>query len=712
MNESSYINNSFNLASFSTPSLGGANITSSYSTSHINAVKASTFSNNTNSTTLTDNLNHHSSQLNLNLNLINRQMSNMLLNTKNVLNCNKKNHFVLHSFSFQYTAIENTERTKLIKELNDINIKQEIYFRQIQEENNQLRSNISSLHNENCYLIEENKRLKNEISNLNASLLLKRRQFIDTGNEQLNTTRNFSFLNEMNGNCNSNNSNNTVIMNESCFVSNDKDKKESPFKTVQQSNTCVSRYNTIETNVNLYTKKTVAQQKKKDMNVCGKDVNNGNSNSSSNYVHRHSVELNSMCTTNRIKSSFNNNNNNNTTLNPSLSTTKLYNKTAYQIIEKKVSLSQKKISIDNNNTNSINTNNNTTPSIQPEPPLKTYHKSKTPKSLSISKDIKPPSTTQSTILPQTTIQRQQREINLCIKDDTEPEPSLIQYLYKFNIKSKSITLFNTVTKTFNTIQYQLETASFPALYEEEGSVYLTTSKGIYVITGGTYKSFYFYSHNDNIIKKLPSLKNNHCKGRMILYNNKYILCISGCDNNSIEQYEIGSSKWNELIHLDEPRCGCSCLIMNVSYLFVLFGFNYIKNNYVNSICYMNLLEEGNTQWKYVMVKGCSLNVKDYVMVSSIKVNDDNGKVLILGGCCDNGVNCKSYVVDLSLSEVDIKCKDNESEVKFESGLFNEGFVINYNNDTYENWGIDINGTVYHFETFDTTYKCYYPELNI
>ena len=113
MNESSYINNSFNLASFSTPSLGGANITSSYSTSHINAVKASTFSNNTNSTTLTDNLNHHSSQLNLNLNLINRQMSNMLLNTKNVLNCNKKNHFVMHSFSFQYTAIENTERTNI-----------------------------------------------------------------------------------------------------------------------------------------------------------------------------------------------------------------------------------------------------------------------------------------------------------------------------------------------------------------------------------------------------------------------------------------------------------------------------------------------------------------------------------------------------------------------------------------------------------------------
>ena len=708
MNESSYINNSFNLASFSTPSLGGANITSSYSTSHINAVKASTFSNNTNSTTLTDNLNHHSSQLNLNLNLINRQMSNMLLNTKNVLNCNKKNHFVLHSFSFQYTAIENTERTKLIKELNDINIKQEIYFRQIQEENNQLRSNISSLHNENCYLIEENKRLKNEISNLNASLLLKRRQFIDTGNEQLNTTRNFSFLNEMNGNynSNSNNSNNTVIMNESCFVSNDKDKKESPFKTVQHSNnsnnTCVSRYNTIETNVNLYTKKTVVQQKKKD-------VNNGNS-SNNNYVHRHSVELNSMCTTNRIKSSFNNNNNN-TTLNPSLSTTKLYNKTAYHIIEKKVSLSQKKISIDNNNT---------TTSIQTEPPLKTYHKSKTPKSLSISKDIKPPTTTQSAILPQSTIQRQQREINLCIKDDTEPESQpLIQYLYKFNIKSKSITLFNTVTKAFNTIQYQLETASFPALYEEEGSVYLTTNKGIYVITGGTYKSFYFYSHNDNTIKKLPSLKNNHCKGRMILYNNKYILCISGCDNNSIEQYEIGSSKWNELIHLDEPRCGCNCLIMNVSYLFVLFGYNYIKNNYVNSICYINLLEESNAQWRYVMVKGCSLNIKDYVMVNSIKVNDDHGKVLIFGGCCDDGVNCKSYVVDLSLSEADIKCKNDESEnkMKFESGLFNEGFVVNYNtnnndNNQCENWGIDINGTVYHFETFDTTYKCYYPELNI
>jgi hypothetical protein len=73
---------------------------------------------------------------------------------------------------------------------------------------------------------------------------------------------------------------------------------------------------------------------------------------------------------------------------------------------------------------------------------------------------------------------------------------------------------------------------------------------------------------------------------------------------------------------------------------------------------------------------------------------------------------------VSLSEADIKCKDDESEnkMKFESGLFNEGFVVNYNNNKdnnqCENWGIDINGTVYHFETFDTTYKCYYPELNI
>ena len=82
MNESSYTNNSFNLASFSFPLLRGPNLTALDSSSHLtlNPVsygKVSTFSNNTQSTNLTDNLTdnltQHSSQLNLNLNLINNK---------------------------------------------------------------------------------------------------------------------------------------------------------------------------------------------------------------------------------------------------------------------------------------------------------------------------------------------------------------------------------------------------------------------------------------------------------------------------------------------------------------------------------------------------------------------------------------------------------------------------------------------------------------
>lgn len=78
MNESSYTDNSFILASFSSPSLGGPNLTALDSSSHLilNPVsygKVSTFSNNTYSTNLTDNLTQHSSQLNLNLNLINNK---------------------------------------------------------------------------------------------------------------------------------------------------------------------------------------------------------------------------------------------------------------------------------------------------------------------------------------------------------------------------------------------------------------------------------------------------------------------------------------------------------------------------------------------------------------------------------------------------------------------------------------------------------------
>lgn len=60
MNESSCIDDSFNLASFRSPPLGGPNLTALDSSSHLTLSpvsygKVSTFSNNTHSTNLTDN---------------------------------------------------------------------------------------------------------------------------------------------------------------------------------------------------------------------------------------------------------------------------------------------------------------------------------------------------------------------------------------------------------------------------------------------------------------------------------------------------------------------------------------------------------------------------------------------------------------------------------------------------------------------------------
>ena len=91
-------------------------------------------------------------------------------------------------------------------------------------------------------------------------------------------------------------------------------------------------------------------------------------------------------------------------------------------------------------------------------------------------------------------------------------------------------------------------------------------------------------------------KNNHSKGNLISYHNS-IICLSGQYNKKCEIYSILKNEWNEMKEMNIERSEFGSCIINDKYLFCIFGFNYPKNEYLNSIEYLDLLEEGST-WKY------------------------------------------------------------------------------------------------------------------
>ncbi len=163
--------------------------------------------------------------------------------------------------------------------------------------------------------------------------------------------------------------------------------------------------------------------------------------------------------------------------------------------------------------------------------------------------------------------------------------------------------------------------------DDNGNIILSYNSLLYIITGKNYDMFYCFNAEKKGMEKLCNLKNNHSKGNLISYHNS-IICLSGQYNKKCEIYSILKNEWNEMKEMNIERSEFGSCIINDKYLFSIFGFNCPKNEYLNTIEYLDLLTE-DSNWEYLNYKN------EYLLSMYIKglltINYNDEKIILIGG---------------------------------------------------------------------------------
>lgn len=268
---------------------------------------------------------------------------------------------------------------------------------------------------------------------------------------------------------------------------------------------------------------------------------------------------------------------------------------------------------------------------------------------------------------------------------TKPQTPLSNNLiYKIYTDPKSILCYDISNHSFhlfNYADYNNFEENFSKNTNTNGSIYLTYNSTLYIITGKNNDMFYSYNNSNNSMNKLCSLNNNHRYGALISYMNN-LICLSGSHNKKVEIYSIDKNTWSDLPEMNIERSEfCACLIRN-RYIISMFGFNGLKNEYLNTIeCLdMNNIKNG---WKYLKYKNENL-ISTYIK-GHLGINYNDEKIVIVGGV--NGeYNCpeENFIQmminedldELKVEKVDRKLKDIYKNTSY---MFSCGFM-NYKDD--------------------------------
>ena len=225
------------------------------------------------------------------------------------------------------------------------------------------------------------------------------------------------------------------------------------------------------------------------------------------------------------------------------------------------------------------------------------------------------------------------------------------------------------TNKYNSKNYlegsSLFNLAFNITENHSNDIGLSISNGYLIITGKKTDQFFFYNSKDNLMYNLCNLNHNHCKGSLIKINNNTLLCLSGMTSIFVEMYNIKENKWNDISKMNRPHSESSYVIIN-NILYSFFGFDYELNRYIDFIEYFNLnkLKDKNEKWKKIKVSN-EINIKGHgiFILNNNNHNSDNHKLIIVGGS-------NSLIVNTGYIEIDINGKNTESiQVKWENYNF-------------------------------------------
>lgn len=416
-----------------------------------------------------------------------------------------------------------------------------------------------------------------------------------------------------------------------------------------------------KTNKMLYLKKKILDNKspckmRTAKKLSGKCITNNNGNNMNNKIGIPYLNLSKLLgNTNQSNLSFytkhhtENNNNNNCNV--------LTNSKYIPIIEKKVSLSQKKLALLN------------TPKANSKHTFDRTHQKKS----------------QSNNIEYTPlyILNEHREINNKHRCYNGSE------IYRIDISLESIISFNTETFQFTKTPYKRMNNSFYSIYKEEGSSSISNKHGLFILTGSTYQLLYKYDPKVQTITKHSQLTHSHWKSNLTSYNEDVIICIGGISSLKVEMINVNrQSSWESLPDLNILRSEFASIVVN-DILFVMFGYDYSKNCYINSIEYLDMKKP--TEWKLNKISS-EVKIRNFGLICD---KENSERFVLIGGNKETDLYLNSLIEiyncgndNYIINNVDDISKDKSL------GIFSMNFV---DVSTKLKFGFDTQGNVHMFD---------------
>ena len=241
----------------------------------------------------------------------------------------------------------------------------------------------------------------------------------------------------------------------------------------------------------------------------------------------------------------------------------------------------------------------------------------------------------NTALP---IDEDQNEIDQISTNQTESKDSknLNYYLYGID-RSDYFHIFDINNKKWldkkriSDLKLDEKSTTFKKDYQYEGTILYNTLEGVYILTGEKTDTLYYFNSLTNTITKICKFNNSHDNGSIMYDENENCLYVFGGKKiNSCEYYSFNDKQIKQLPDLITDRANASFIISN-NKIFGFFGFSYVKNNYSNSIEYINY----NKKDKWFELTDISLGQNDISFdvesISTMYYKQNKDQILIYSG---------------------------------------------------------------------------------
>ena len=203
------------------------------------------------------------------------------------------------------------------------------------------------------------------------------------------------------------------------------------------------------------------------------------------------------------------------------------------------------------------------------------------------------------------------------------------YLYSIT-KEGEILEFDLIDKNYKTIKKN-EIKDWNKFINEyisfsEGSSFLNTFQGLFILTGKYHKDLYYFSKKYNSISKINEFNYGHKYGSLILEPNSENIIAIGGETKQVEILNIETGQIRILPNLLTERINSTYSFID-NKLFAFFG----KNN--NQIEYLDI--KNNKQWELFNLKKNVNNLRNKEGLATITINKN--EILFTGNLNNNKV---------------------------------------------------------------------------